>query len=181
MVQFIDLWRGHPTNESVAVACLALPVVQPPGAAPNAASAPRNPSATHMGIALRRAGVRIETFPPRIATCSAHDRSEMHFLYQRQLAEALRKSRPPGFGETELIAGEDVANFHVMLLGRTGVLYVRDYWQRPTDIEGRPTGDLIDLWNGYRTSDAWLMEWLAWSGYTSAYTQAREMWFWPVP
>lgn len=182
MVQFIDLWRGHPTNESARVPCLGLAIAPPPttGTTP-AAIVPRNPSATLIGIALRRAGVRIESFPPRIATCSAHDKSQMHFLYPRQVAEALRKSRPPGFGEMEMITGEDISSFQLKLVGRTGLLYVRDYWQRPTDIEGRPTGDLIDLWNGYRTTDAWLMDWMAWAGYSSAYTQAREMWFWPVP
>jgi len=103
MVQFIDLWRGHPTNEAVEVPCLGLPVMpSAAAAAQNAPIAPRNPSATLLGIALRRAGIRIESFPPRIATCSAHDRAEMHFLYPRQIAESFRKFRLPGVGETEL-------------------------------------------------------------------------------
>lgn len=181
MVQFIDLWRGHPANEGADVACLAMPVVvrRPPGV-PETPIAPRNPSATLLGIALRRAGVRIESFPPRIATCGVHDRSQMHFLYPRQLAESLRKTRPSGFAEVELITGAEVASFHLRLVGRTGVIYVRDYWQRPSDLEGRPSGDLIDLWNGYRTTDAWLMDWMAWADYTSAYALASEIWFWPV-
>lgn len=181
MVQFIDLWRGHPTNEAVEVPCLEIPVTpSAAGAAQNAPIAPRNPSATLLGIALRRAGIRIESFPPRIATCSAHDRSQMHFLYPRQIAESLRKFRLPGIGETELFAGSDVEHFYQRLVGRTGIIYVRDYWQRPTDLEGRPTGDLIDLWNGYRTTDAWLMDWMSWAGYKPAYDQAREVWFWPI-
>lgn len=182
MVQFVDLWRAHPANLSATVACSGEPR---PAAVPARADAPKpvppNPSATQIGVALRRAGLRIENFPPKIATCRQHDKSEMHFLYPRQVAEALRRTRMPGFGEMETITGGDVERFHVGILGRTGVIYVRDYWQRPTDIEGRPTGDLIDLWNGYRTTDNWLMDWMAWAGYRPPYAQASEIWFWPVP
>lgn len=180
MVQFIDLWHGHPTNESAEAPCTVASTPSQPGNAGKPADTGRNPSATLIGIAFRRAGVRIESFPPRIATCGVHDRADMHFLYPRHIAEALRKNRLPGFGEAELITGGDVENFHVRLLGRTGVLYVRDYWQKPSDLEGRATGDIIDLWNGYRTTDSWLMEWLSWAGYKSPYAQAREIWFWPV-
>ena len=140
----------------------------------------RNQSAIRMGVALRRAGVRVDHLSPRIVTCAHHDKAQMHYLYPRQLADGLRLAKLPGFGDMELIGSSDVERFHVRLLGRTGVLYVRDYWRRESDAPGRPTGDLIDLWNGYRTTESWLMEWMSWAGYRSAYAQAREMWFWPV-
>lgn len=182
MVQFIELWRGHPTNESVDAPCTAGVAAQGPAGEAIAAgdAGYRNQSAIRLGVALRRAGVRIQAFGPKIVTCSLHSRDEMHILHPRQLAEALRRARLSGFGETELIAGSDVERFHVRILGRTGVLYVRDYWLRPTDLDGRPTGDVIDLWNGYRTTESWLMEWMSWAGYRGPYAQAREMWFWPV-
>ncbi len=66
------------------------------------------------------------------------------------------------------------------LFGRTGVIFIRDYWHRPTDQRGRPTGDHIDVWNGYRSSAKWLMEWFSWLGYYSNYAESREIWFWPV-
>lgn len=194
MVQFIDLWRGHPTNESVDTPCLLTdggsrapdeaPVEASPGIKPAEAHvepvAPRDQSAIRLGVAMRRAGVRIEELGSRLQTCGIHDRSLMHILSASQFAAALRRAKIPGLGDVELIAGNDVARFQARIVGRTGILYVRDYWMRPGDPEGRPTGDLIDLWNGYRTTDSWLMDWMAWAGYTSSYELAREMWFWPV-
>lgn len=194
MVQFIDLWRGHPTNESIDAPCTVsggrvrtpdeAPVDMAPGIRPAEAHvepvAPRDQSAICLGVAMRRAGVRIEELGTRLQTCGIHDRSLMHILSASQFAAALRRAKIAGFGAVELIAGSDVERFQTRIVGRTGVLYVRDYWMRPDDPEGRPTGDLIDLWNGYRTTDSWLMDWMSWAGYTSSYEMAREMWFWPV-
>ena len=194
MIQFIDLWRAHPTNESIETPCTVssarlrapeeAPVESSPGLKPAEAHvepvAPVDQSAIRLGIAMRRAGVRIEELGARVQTCTIHDRSLMHILSASQFAAALRRSKITGLGPLELIAGSDVARFHTRIVGRTGVLYVRDYWRRTGDPEGRPTGDLIDLWNGYRTTDSWLMDWLSWAGYTSSYERAREMWFWPV-
>jgi hypothetical protein len=180
MVQFIDLWRAHPVNGSEEPPCRATATGEIAGR-PVAAGEPAyvNQTAISIGVALHRAGVRIEELG-RITTCAVHDRAEMHTVNPRQLADALRRSKLSGFGVVEVITGGDVERFHDRLLGRTGVIYVRDYWLRPEDVDGRPTGDLIDLWNGYRTSESWLMEWLSWAGYRGSYRQAREIWFWPV-
>ena len=194
MVQFIDLWRGHPTNESIDAPCTVsggrvrtpdeAPVDMAPGIKPAEAHvapvAARDQSAICLGVAMRRAGVRIEELGARLQTCGIHDRSLMHILSASQFAAALRRAKIAGVGAVALMAGSDVERVHTRIVGRTGVLYVRDYWMRPDDPAGRPTGDLIDLWNGYRTTDSWLMDWMSWAGYTSSYEMAREMWFWPV-
>lgn len=180
-MQFIDLWRGHPANDGSGTPC------RMPADGPDASGRPvfagdpayANQSAIAVGVALRRAGVRISELG-RIETCKHHDKSEMHTLNPRQLAEAVRRARLTGLGDIEIITGGDVAHFQNRLIGRTGLLYVRDYWTRNADADGRPTGDLIDLWNGYRTTESWLMEWLSWAGYNASYAAAREMWFWPV-
>ena len=44
----------------------------------------------------------------------------------------------------------------------------------------RRDGDHIDVWNGYRSSTKWLMEWFFWLGYYSNYAEAGEIWFWEV-
>ena len=49
----------------------------------------------------------------------------------------------------------------------------------PSDRRAR-TGDHIDVWNGYRSSAKWLMEWFSWLGYYSNYAEAKEIWFWEV-
>jgi hypothetical protein len=36
------------------------------------------------------------------------------------------------------------------------------------------------VWNGYRSSAKWLLEWFSWVGYYSNYANAGEIWFWEV-
>ena len=75
-------------------------------------------------------------------------------------------------------SGTEAAHFYAKLYGRTGIIYVQDYWKRHG--ETTPTGDHIDVWNGYRSSTKWLLEWFSWLGYYSNYVQAKEIWFWDV-
>ena len=103
----------------------------------------------------------------------------MHFINANQLANTIARVNLPGFGSLEKISGADAAEFYPRLFGRTGVIYVQDYWRRISD-SGRPTGDHIDVWNGYRSSAKWLMEWFSWLGYYSNYAKAGEIWFWEV-
>jgi len=180
MVAFIDLWRGHPINESVMTPYIAphdltnlegrvisqgLPVFS-------------NQCAIRMGIALRRAGVQ----PSQLggcAHCAVHSRDAMHFINANQLANAILRANIAGIGKVEKFSGADAAQFYPKLFGRTGIIYVQDYWRRSTD-SGKATGDHIDVWNGYRSSAKWLMEWFSWVGYYSNYAEAGEIWFWPV-
>ena len=70
------------------------------------------------------------------------------------------------------------SHFYGKLYGRTGIIYIQDYWKRHGETVA--TGDHIDVWNGYRSSTKWLMEWFSWLGYYSNYVQAKEIWFWDV-
>ena len=76
------------------------------------------------------------------------------------------------------ISGTEASHFYKQIYGRTGIIYVKDYWKRHG--ETTATGDHIDVWNGYRSSTKWLMEWFSWLGYYSNYAQAKEVWFWGV-
>jgi len=181
MVEFKDLWRGHPINESVQTPCIApddltnlegklirrgFPVFS-------------NQCAIRMGVALKRAGVA----PDQISNCAhcvVHGRDHMHFINASQLANAINRANLPGVGPREVFTGTDANQFYPKMFGRTGIMYIQDYWSRSTDRPGNPTGDHIDVWNGYRSSAKWLMEWFSWLGYYSNYAQAREIWFWPV-
>ena len=181
MVQFKHLWRNHPINESDQTPCIApkdlislegkkirkgLPVYH-------------NQCAIRMGVSLREAGVR----PGQItgcATCGAHPPSHMHFIRANELASALARTRIDGVGPVERIRGANTRDFYAKLYGRRGIINIRDYWYRSSDAKGRPTGDHIDLWNGYRPTSKWLLEWFSWLGYYSNYAKAREIWFWPV-
>jgi Type VI secretion system (T6SS), amidase effector protein 4 len=181
MVQFSDLWHGHPINESVQTPCIAPTDLTNLADERVPANFPvfHNQCAIRMGVALRRAGVQ----PGQIsgcATCGVHHRDEMHFINASQLAGALSRARIDGFGPIERMSGADAAQFYPKIFGRTGVMYIQDYWARSTDSAGNPTGDHIDVWNGYRSSAKWLMEWFSWAGYYSNYAHAKEIWFWPV-
>lgn len=180
MVAFKDLWRGHPINESVMTPCIAPHDLTSLEGKPVSLGQPvfSNQCAIRMGIALRRAGVTASQLSG-CAHCVVHSREAMHFINANQLANAIARANLPGVGPIEKYAGADAAQFYPKLFGRTGMIYVQDYWRRSTDT-GRATGDHIDVWNGYRSSAKWLMEWFSWVGYYSNYAEAGEIWFWPV-
>lgn len=180
-MQFIDLWRAHPINESQPLPCVAPGEVTGPDGNKIAAGDPILPdqSAARLGIALRRCGVSI-TELGGIATCGVHPASDMHIIRAGDLASALRRVRLPGLSPMETISGDAVRDFYKAIVGRTGIIYIKGYWMRASDEPGAPTGDTIDVWNGYRTSAKWLMEWFSWAGYYSNFSGAREIWFWEV-
>lgn len=181
MVAFSELWRGHPINESVTTPCIAHQDLTNLEGKLILKGYPvfANQCAIRMGVALKRAGVTANQVGSA-AHCSVHARDEMHLINANQLANALVRANLPGVGPIEKITGTDPAVFYPKLFGRTGMLYIQDYWARSSDAPGRPTGDHIDLWNGYRSSAKWLMEWFSWLGYYSNYAQAKEIWFWEV-
>lgn len=180
-VEFKKLWYGHPINESIMAPCIAQEEVKNLEGRTIARGYPvyANQCAIRMSVALKRAGVTASQLGG-VTTCGAHPREEMHYINATQLANAINSARLPGFGEREVYSGEDAAQFYHKLFGRTGVLFIKDYWHRSTDHADRPTGDHIDVWNGYRSSAKWLMEWFSWLGYYSNYAGAREIWFWEV-
>lgn len=179
MVQFADLWKNHPINESVETPCIAphdltnldgrligqgLPVF------PNQCS-------IRLGVTLKRCGITHAMLSGPL-TCQVHAPEEMHYVRASELAALLARTSLPGVGPREVIT--DAEHFYPKIYGRTGLIYFHDYWYRTTDTAGHPTGDHIYIWNGYRSSAKWLMEWFSGLGYYSNYAGAKEIWFWPV-
>ena len=179
MVAFRDLWFGHPINESVQLPCIAPRDLTNLEGKTIKAGYPTyaNQCAIRLGIALKRAGV---SPMPGLATCGAHPTAEMHYIRANQLAIAIANTAIPGVGKVEKITGASAAEFYPQLFGRTGLIYIQDYWHRAGEPPDRPTGDHIDVWNGYRSSAKWLMEWFSWLGYYSNYAGAKEIWFWAL-
>jgi hypothetical protein len=179
MVQFSDLWYRHPANLATSYPCIA------PQSLTNLANERilqgfpvfSNQCAIRMGVCLKHAGVSPDALSG-VETCGVHDRAEMHYFRAQDLADALAQAAIPGVGRIERITGQTVRDFYPKLIGRTGIIYVKDYWRRAG--ETNATGDHIDVWNGYRSSTKWLMEWFSWAGYYSNYADAREIWFWDV-
>ena len=110
MVQFIDLWRGHPINESVTAPCVAPHDLTNMEGQHVAMGFPvfHNQCAIRLGIALRRAGVTDGQIGG-CAACAVHPRSEMHFINASQLANALAHANIPGIGTVEKITGTEAA------------------------------------------------------------------------
>ena len=181
MLQFKDLWRSHPINESVQTPCIAPHDLVNLEGERVGKGVPvfHNQCAIRMGVTLRRCGV-----PPSlitgVSTCGVHPREDMHFINASSLAKAVAQANIAGMGKREVISGPDAAVFYPKIFGRTGIIYINDYWYRSTDRSGQPTGDHIDIWNGYRPTSKWLMEWFSWLGYYSNYAHAKEIWFWEV-
>ena len=181
MVAFKDLWYGHPVNDSVQYPCIAPKDLTNLEGKAIAEGFPvfANQCAVRMSVALKNAGVT----PGQMSGCghcSVHGLDAMHFINAQQVANALARGQIAGIGTPQKITGRDASLFYPKLLGRTGIIYIQDYWQRTSDQPGRPTGDHIDVWNGYRPTTKWLIEWFSWLGYYSNYAEAKEIWFWDV-
>ena len=138
-----------------------------------------NQCAIRMGVALRRAGVTRRASSPAAPTAPCTRARTCTSSTRTQLANAIASASIPGVGPVEKITGTETAHYYPKLFGRTGIIFFQDYWKRSSD-SGRPTGDHIDVWNGYRSSAKWLLEWFSWLGYYSNYANASEIWFWEV-
>jgi hypothetical protein len=176
MVAFRELWYRHPANNSLSQPCVAPHGLTNMEGKYIQAGFPvfTNQCSIRMGVCLKNAGVT----NVRTDTCGVHSPAEQHFIRATDLARALAGASIPGVAPVERITGTEAAHFYKKLFGRTGMIYIQDYWKRHG--ETVPTGDHIDVWNGYRSSTKWLMEWFSWLGYYSNYAQAREIWFWEV-
>ncbi|MBX9926197.1 MAG: type VI secretion system amidase effector protein Tae4, partial [Hyphomicrobiaceae bacterium] len=142
MVQFRDLWYGHPINESVTTPCLAPEELKNLEGKPIPVHFPvfGNQCAIRMGVALKRSGVTLSQLRG-CATCGVHVPDDMHIINASQLANAIRRANLPGVGPVEIMTGNDAKNFYPKIFGRTGIIYISDYWTRSTDAAGTPTGD----------------------------------------
>ena len=178
MVAFKDLWYRHRANNSTQYPCIA------PHALTNmdgkfvaqGLSVFGNQCSIRMGVCLKLADVSPRLL--RQPTCHVHAAEEMRYVRAADLGRGLAGASIPGVGNVERITGTEASHFYHKIFGRTGMIYLQDYWRRHG--ETTPTGDHIDVWNGYRSSTKWLMEWFSWLGYYSNYAQAREVWFWEV-
>jgi len=72
--------------------------------------------------------------------------------------------------------------FQSVLKGRTGVIFFKDYWQRPGENNANRSGDHIDLWN--KNAIAWGSMW--WRSLfeffyiVSDLNSSKAIWFWEV-
>lgn len=186
-LSFDSLWTGHPLNNSVTFPARMLATS---GAKLKGTPSFANQCAIRMGVALREAGVTLGQLGG-VRVSWYHSKDKMYVLNAQELANALARANIQGLGKVEKYTGENAKKFYSKMFGRTGIVFLKDYWSRSVPVsdgsggkkwvkERQPSGDHIDVWNGYRTSASWLMEWFSWLGYYSNYVNSKEIWFWEV-
>ena len=180
MVKFVDLWRGHPINESVTTPCIAPhDLTNLEGEhVPLGFPVFHNQCAIRMGVALRRTGVQ-ERQLGGCSTCSVHPSSDMHFINASQLANSLAHASIPASGRSRRSPAPSPRTTTRSCSGAPASSTSRTAGNARRTASGRQV-DHIDVWNGYRSSAKWLLEWFSWLGYYSNYANAGEIWFWEV-
>ncbi len=167
MVTFNQLWANHPTNTGEQHPCSTLGI-----------SNFENQCSIRMGVCLRRSGVPASAIRGALtcnqAKLTGHGHDDMHFIRARELAQALRSASIPGVGPVYSL--NNPGDFANELDGRKGLIFFNGYWWRSTDTS-KPTGDHIDVWNGWRTSAKMLFPWFGWLG---GYNKSSNIWFWEV-
>lgn len=160
-----------------------------------------NQCAIRVGVALIKSGVSTsrlrginhEGKMANLAHCwgEGHAKSLGHTFRAEDLARALEHTYIQGINKVEKINAKD---FNKKLLGKTGIIFFKDYWQRePGGIKEtfrNRSGDHIDLWNGNRLTSlsSWARIHLRVAGFGlhsisdrwSNYEDSKAIWFWAV-
>jgi hypothetical protein len=140
-----------------------------------------NQCAIKVGLALEKSGVSFASFGG--GRCPVGPSKGGMVAGAQQLADWLSvKSQFPGCpSKPEISTGKAAFD---KIKGRTGIIFLANYWQRSTDKGNARTGDHIDLWNGSRMTTAF--SWVrvhfgvSWDGLWSDYRAASEIRFWNI-
>jgi len=138
MVQFIDLWRGHPINESVTAPCVAPHDLTNMEGQTVHMGFPvfHNQCAIRLGVALRRAGVSDGQIGG-CASCAVHPRTDMHFINASQLANALTHAKPLRNGTVLVRWQEEQATLALSVSDGGGPTRPEAVEAAPDDVHGR--------------------------------------------
>ena len=135
--------------------------------------------AMRVGYALERSGVSFASFHGKRCPCAP--RTTGMVAGAQELANWLGPTRFSGCPRPEAFTGSIVFE---RIAGRTGIIFLANYWQRPGETGATRTGDHIDLWNGSRmtASSSWFRVHLgiSWDGLWSDFRGATRVLFWPI-
>jgi hypothetical protein len=167
-ISFQAIWNSYPSESPCKDPKTGKP---PPGY--------DNQCAMRLGYALERAGVSFASY--RGARCPCAPQKGGMVASAQGLANWL-KTRPfHGCPTFEKYTGTDVFE---NIKGRSGIVFLANYWQRKTDKGDARTGDHIDLWNGSSMTafSSWFRVHLgvSWDGLWSDFRRATEVLFWPI-
>lgn len=163
MVTFKQLWDNHPTITGEGDPC---------------DSSLDDQCAIKLGTALHKCGVKVQG----VEQCwFAGHKGKGHYLRAEELANGLKRSIIPGIQPVKALPGK---NIRAQILGQTGIVFFKDYWQRKKETFRNRSGDHIDLWNGSRLTS--LSSWvrilfgITIPGVWSDFENSRQFWFWRV-
>lgn len=166
MVAFKDLWSNYPKSDGIEGKCF------------HKKNKPfDNYCAIKMSECFIQSGISLSHF--KGTRCWSHS-GPKHLLRAEELAKALDKSTPNGFGTKEAVKPAD---FQSLLKGKTGVIFFKDYWRRGKESFANRSGDHIDLWNkdAITGSSMWMRSIVEFfSSSVSDLNQSKEVWFWEV-
>ena len=169
MPNFKTLWDNYPDAEETKAKCQNKQA--------NETKPFDNYCAILMSECFIKSGIDLSPCPSKYK-CWSH-LGPRHIILAENLADWLANSPPSGFGKVEKI---QLTTFQKALSGRAGVVFFKDYWQRPGEsFEGR-SGDHIDLWNNSRITEGSMVyrAIIEFLGFVSDLSKSREIWFWEV-
>ena len=137
-----------------------------------------NQCAIRVSQTLFNLGIEMKSF--KGARCW-HGHTPRHVLRAEELANWLNRSPFAGCGKTENYTGP---TFVEKINGKTGIIYLGDYWQRSNESDQNRSGDHTDLWNGSRMtsfSSYFRAQFgLSIEGQWSDYLKAKKVKFWEI-
>lgn len=167
-IKFETIWKNYPSTDP----CVDSKTGKP-------AAAFLNQCAIRVGYALEKSGVSFVTFEGK--RCPNATKKSGMVAGAQDLANWLGPKRFNGCSKAETYTGKTAFE---KISGRTGIIFLANYWQRPGESGETRTGDHIDLWNGSRmtASSSWFRVHLgiSWDGIWSDYELAPKVFFWAI-
>ncbi len=146
-----------------------------------------NYCAINLSHALLKSGIKINS--KKVAKCWGcvdKNYNYKHAIRAEELAKWLLISNIDGVEKVKKLNG---SNFMSYVSGKKGIIFFKDYWQRPNENENNRTGDHIDIWTGSGlASESFFTDWFRLNypevmesifGVSSLY-KSKEIYFWEL-
>lgn len=167
-INFQSVWANYPNSDP----CIDKKTNQPPKGF-------SNQCAVRLGYALELSGVSFASYKGK--RCPSAPKNSGMVASAQELANWLYSKPFDGCPKAESFTGKNVFE---NIKGKTGIIFLANYWQRTGEIGNTRTGDHIDLWNGssMKASYSWIRVHTSFSidGWFSDYRLATNALFWNI-
>ena len=167
-IPFETIWKNYPSED---------PCRNPKTG--RVSSGYSNQCAMRVGYALEKSGVSFASFKAK--RCPHGAKNSGLVAGAQELANWLGPISVPGCPKAESYSGKEAFE---KIKGRSGIIFLANYWQRPGETGTTRTGDHIDLWNGSRLTaySSWFRVHfgVSWDGVWSDFRGAPKVLFWAI-